>query len=113
MEALYQEILDVADIINNDTLTDIDFVKKLCHIYNAYEIEFNTDLGLAKLFLEIAESQQSVNKVGVYWKERFHIVQLNLLVKKLKKNISIRDLPRWRLQEMDRAGFSSSKPIAL
>jgi preprotein translocase subunit Sec63 len=113
MEALYQEILDVADIINNNTLRDIDLIKRLCNIYNTYEIEFNTDLGLAKLFLELAESLQFVKKVGGCSKEWFHIVQLNLLVKKLKKNISIRDLPRWRLQEMDRAGFSSLKPIAL
>lgn len=114
MEALYQEILNFADIINNNTLTEVDFVKKLYDIYNTYENELNTDLVLTKVFLEIANSyQQVVRNIEVPPRKWFYMIQLNLLVKKLKKNISNRDVPRWRLQEMDPAGFSCSKPIAL
>lgn len=107
MEALHKEILNFADIINNNTLTEIDFLKKLNRTYHDYEDEFNNDLVLAKVFLGIVETLRD------HPMETFHMIQLNLLIKKLKENILKNELPRWRLQEMDRVGLSSSKPIAL
>ena len=81
MEALYQEILNFADIINNNTLTEVDFVKKLYDIYNTYEKELNTDLVLAKVFLEIAESYQHVAKnIEAPPKKWFYMIQLLSLI---------------------------------
>lgn len=106
MEQLYRDILLLADAANHD-MDDVDFIKLICKIYHEHEIALNTDVVLMRIFLEIAEPFETQNSDA----EKSELLYIMNLVKKLKKNIWIKELPKWRLHEMALLGTNCSKQI--